>query len=143
MMDGGFDGVLIAKYGQGLMFDVQAAIRSRYAGMQPVGTCVMVNTGPPDYMHIAYAPTMRVPMDISGSDNVYMAMSAALVEAARHGNISILAIPGLGTCTGRIPVEEAARQMELAYRHYLAGIPFPMTWDYALTRNAEIANEGR
>ena len=54
---------------------------------------------------VAHAPTMRVPMNIQGTDHVYLAMWAALTSAHRHNRsesrkIDCLACPGLGTGTG-------------------------------------------
>jgi len=144
LMDGGFDGVLTARYGKQLMQKVQIEINGRFAGMQPVGTSFTVLAkGYPSPIWVAHTPTMLIPMDISGTDNVYRAMTAMLLEVRRWEDIKTVACPGLGTCTGKMPVDEAARQMALAYQHFLAEPPFPMTWDYALTRNAEIVNNGR
>src|SRR5262245_51412039 len=67
---------------------------------------------------------MRVPMNIQGTDHVYLAMWAALTAVHRHNRsesrkIESLACPGLGTGTGGMDLTEAALQLRLAYEHYL------------------------
>ncbi|MEH2409667.1 hypothetical protein [Nostoc sp.] len=63
-------------------------------------------------------------MIIAGTDIPYIAMWAMLL-AVRHHNqygeqkINTIACPGLGTAIGRVPYTEAARQMALAYDHFL------------------------
>jgi len=66
---------------------------------------------------------MRVPMNIQGTDHVYLAMWAALTTVHRHNRsesrkIDWLACPGLGTGTGGMDSLEAALQLCLAYEHF-------------------------
>lgn len=80
-------------------------------------------------------------MSIAATDHVYLAMKA-LLEAVQVFNqesprIHTLLCPGLGTATGRMPVEEAARQMALAYGYYQQP-PQAITWPYAAARNRRI-----
>ena len=78
--------------------------------------------------------------------NVYRAMWAMLL-AIRHHNrqaepmITRIACPGLGTATGRVPPSEAARQMALAYRHFLFP-PTAITWQMADTRQIHVRYGG-
>jgi O-acetyl-ADP-ribose deacetylase (regulator of RNase III) len=72
---------------------------------------------------VAHAPTMRAPMNIQGTDHVYLAMWAALIAVHRHNRsesrkIDSLACPGLGTGTGGMDSLEASLQLCLAYEHY-------------------------
>ncbi|RYI14463.1 MAG: hypothetical protein EON48_11865 [Acetobacteraceae bacterium] len=80
-------------------------------------------------------------MPIDRTENVYLAMKAMLeaVQAfnAPHSRIQTVVCPGLGTAIGRVPVDEAARQMELAYRYYKTP-PQAITWPYAAARNRSI-----
>src|SRR3954466_11334565 len=67
---------------------------------------------------------MRVPMNIQGTDHVYLAIWATLTAVHRHNRsssrqIDSLACPGHGTGTGGVDSREAALQMCLAYEHYL------------------------
>jgi len=67
---------------------------------------------------------MRVPMDIAHTDHVYLAMWAMLLAVRQHNlksekQINVVACLGLGTATGQVPYRQAARQMALAYEHFL------------------------
>ncbi|MEH2372547.1 macro domain-containing protein [Nostoc sp.] len=124
MMDGGIDAAIIRFFGCSLMARVQGRILEDYLGEQPVGTSMIVETGHYKHPFLAHTPTMRVPMIIAGTDIPYVAMWAMLL-AVRHHNqhaeqkINTIACPGLGTGIGRVPYTEAARQMALAYDHFL------------------------
>lgn len=124
MMDGGIDTAIIRFFGNSLMARVQQRILEDYLGEQPVGTSMIVETGHYKHPFLAHTPTMRVPMIIAGTDIPYIAMWAMLL-AVRHHNqharqkINTIACPGLGTGIGRVPYTEAARQMALAYDHFL------------------------
>ena len=146
LMDGGVDAAIIRFFGDGLMDRVQRRILDDYLGEQPVGTSVIVETGHPTHPFIAHTPTMRVPMDIARTDNVYRAMWAMLLAVRRHNEhaerrIDVVACPGLGTATGRMPHPEAARQMALAYRHFLEP-PSAIDWRLASMRQAAIRYGG-
>jgi O-acetyl-ADP-ribose deacetylase (regulator of RNase III) len=123
LMDGGVDLAIIQFFGIDLMDRVQQHILNEYLGEQPVGTSFIIETGHPRHPFLAHTPTMRVPMPITRTDNVYRAMWAMLLAVYQHNKqanqkIRTIACPGLGTLTGRVPAEEAARQMALAWRHY-------------------------
>jgi hypothetical protein len=58
---------------------------------------VITNTAHP---FVAHAPTMRVPMNIQGTDHIYLALWASLTAVHRHNRvearqIKTLACPGL------------------------------------------------
>ena len=85
--------------------------------------CVIVPTDHVSHPFVAHAPTMRVPMNIQGTDHVYLAMWAALTAVHRHNRsesrqIQSVACPGLGTGTGGMDSLEAALQLCLAYEHH-------------------------
>src|SRR5688572_31686292 len=71
LMDGGVDLAISRFFGWELMDRVQAHIVREYLGEQPVGTSFIVETGHPRHPWLAHTPTMRVPADIRGTDNVY------------------------------------------------------------------------
>jgi O-acetyl-ADP-ribose deacetylase (regulator of RNase III) len=124
MMDGGVDAAITQFFGISLMERVQQKILDDYLGEQSVGTSFIIETGHPQYPFLAHTPTMRVPMQIVGTDIPYVAMWAMLLAVDRHNRnrerkIEVIACPGLGTGIGRIVPDEAARQMALAYDHYL------------------------
>lgn len=124
LMDGGIDAAIIQYFGQSLMTQVQTQILEEYLGEQPVGTCLIVKTSHPQHPFLAHTPTMRVPMSIVGTDIPYVAMWAMLLGIRRHNReasqkINSVVCPGLGTGIGRVPYSEAARQMALAYDHFV------------------------
>ena len=114
LMDGGIDAEITRFFGYALQERVQDEIWRVYRGEQPVGTCLLVPTEDPRCPWLAHCPTMRVPMDVAWTNHAYAAFLAALTTAGNAG-IQALACPGLGTHTGRIPPDVAARQMRYAY----------------------------
>jgi O-acetyl-ADP-ribose deacetylase (regulator of RNase III) len=146
LMDGGVDLAITRFFGVQLMERVQAHILREYLGEQPVGTSFIVETHHPKHPFLAHTPTMRVPMAITGTDNVYVAMRAMLLAVRQHNTCSSdtirkVACPGLGTATGRVPPKEAARQMALAYQSYLRPLT-TVDWPTAQARHAAIGRGG-
>ncbi len=142
LMDGGVDLAIRKYFGMQLQYAVQKRIQKEFYGEQPVGTSIIVYTGNEDHPFLAHTPTMRVPMDISGTTQVYDAMFAMLRAVANHnkGNqsrIERVLCPGLGTATGRMEFAEAARQMALAYHNFLHPTT-NMTWPNLMRRNSLI-----
>lgn len=142
LMDGGVDAAITMFFGPALQGAVQRRILEEYVGEQPVGTSMIVETGHPAHPFVAHTPTMRVPMTIARTDNVYRAMWALLIALRRHNQtsdqpIGVVACPGLGTRTGRVPFPEAARQMALAYRNFLDP-PTVLDWRFAERRQADV-----
>jgi O-acetyl-ADP-ribose deacetylase (regulator of RNase III) len=146
LMDGGVDYAIIRFFGVDLEYRVRRRIIEDYLGEQPVGTSIIVETGHPKHPFIAHTPTMRIPMTIAHTDNVYLAMWAMLRAVHHHNKISqnpihIVACPGLGTGTGKVPFKEASRQMALAYKNYLKP-PTYIDWGYASQRQLEVRYGG-
>ncbi|WP_199302765.1 hypothetical protein [Oscillatoria sp. FACHB-1406] len=111
--------------------------------MQPPNFQLILVDPIPEHPFLAHTPTMRVPMAISQTDNVYRAMWAMLLAVWQHNQtqaqkISIVACPGLGTATGRVPYARAAKQMALAYQYFLNPPEF-ISWPLATTRQNAIA----
>ncbi len=146
MMDGGMDAAITAFFGMQLMERVQQRILDDYLGEQSVGTAFIIETRHPQYPFLAHTPTMRVPMQIVGTDIPYIAMWAMLLAVRQYNRIAArpivkIACPGLGTGIGRIPPTESARQMALAYDHFLCPPKF-LNCFVAATRQLQIW-EGR
>ena len=140
MMDGGVDLAIVNFFGKRVMENVQAAILRNYLGEQPVGTSMIIETGHPHHPFIAHTPTMRVPMPIAHTDHVYSAMWAMLLAVHYHNQtssrkINVIACPGLGTTTGKVPYAEAAHQMAIAYKNFLYPPKF-IDW-IVITRRAK------
>ena len=124
LMDAGMDLAVVRCFGEHVMHFIQKRIIEDYLGEQPVGTSVIVPTGDERRPYVAHTPTMRVPMNITGTDHAYLAMWAALTAIHRHNRlenrkIQHLVCPALGTGTGGLNPLEAALQMLLAYRFSL------------------------
>ena len=128
-MDGGLDSVMKRYFGAGIEARVKREIRTGYGGRMPVGGAVCVTTeglltprdgGRPRYL-ISAATMGAAAEDVSHTHNAAWALDAALRAAwaccARDDEPSIrtIAVPGLGTSTGRINYRESARQMRAAY----------------------------
>lgn len=146
LMDGGVDLAIRRFFGMQLQYSVQKRIQKEFYGEQPVGTSMIVDTEHEDHPFLAHTPTMRVPMDISNTTQVYDAMFAMLRAVANHNKESPLRIekvlcPGLGTATGRMLASEAARQMALAFHNFLHPTS-NMTWPNLLRRNGQIQGTG-
>ena len=143
LMDGGIDLPIRKIFGMKLQYNVQKIIQKQFYGEQPVGTSIIVYTENEEYPFLAHTPTMRVPMNISNTDQVYNAMFAMLRAVANfnkeqtENRINKVLCPGLGTGIGKMPFEEAARQMYVAYQNF-RNPTTNMKWENLFNRNAEI-----
>lgn len=147
IMSAGIDAAVIERFGEPLMARVQHRILDQYFGEQPVGTAFILPTGDPTLPFLCHAPTMRVPCDIAGTDKVYTATWAALLAIQAHNQsgaarVEVVAFPAMGTGFGRVPFGEAARQMAVAYRHYLEP-PHRLDWDFVAERQLAICYDGQ
>lgn len=92
-------------------------------GLQ-VGETVWVKTRLNDSItQIVYAPTMQKPEDISETNNVWLSFLAILgtiqhlsTESYKHSYV--VACPGLGCLTGRMPYDKMADQMLQAWEYW-------------------------
>ncbi|KAI6017964.1 hypothetical protein PISMIDRAFT_104116 [Pisolithus microcarpus 441] len=135
IMDGGFDYYLSVAFSPrkdvyALTRLVQAAIRDRYYGFAPPGSCILVpGLWPNDFSCkvIAVCPTMRYPEELKWhKDIVYNTMWSLLVQletwnknADDEKKIKKVLMTGLGTGVGKISPAVCARQMALAVKHFL------------------------
>jgi O-acetyl-ADP-ribose deacetylase (regulator of RNase III)/HPt (histidine-containing phosphotransfer) domain-containing protein len=111
---------------------LQQRIQELYLREQPIGTSLIVETNHALHPFIAHTPTLRMQMSIAGKDHVYQAIWSTLLAIRQHNKlydnslqnqINIVAIPGLGTSFGSVPVDEVARQMSMAYQNFLFSLP--------------------
>jgi O-acetyl-ADP-ribose deacetylase (regulator of RNase III) len=152
LMDGGVDQCITDLFGVQMMHRVQNRIIQEFAGEQPVGTSIIVRGNEIQSernRYVAHTPTMRIPQSVTGSDNAYKAMKAALLAVKAHNRmvdsglapgetrINCLVTPGLATLTGRIPYDKAANQMALATYHVM-NPPRSINWYYAGERDGQI-----
>lgn len=120
-MGGGLDLAIRETLGADIQARVQNRILEKHHGELPVGCAEIVETGDARWPYLICAPTMRVPEDVSGSLNAYLAFRAVLLAVKRFNDAtgtaaiqSVLA-PGLATATGRMPPRRCALQMRVAY----------------------------
>lgn len=116
-LQGGIDLVYYTYFGYELEEKLQSKIISDKRGELIVGDYLLLD-------RFIFAPTMRVPMNISQTCNVYLAFRAVLI-AAQENTIETIICPGLGTGVGHVPPSVCAKQMYKAYievtqprRHY-------------------------
>ena len=121
-MTGGFD-LAVRNRWPASEGDVQRSIWSNHNGMCPIGGNVVVPLSNESTQVLIYTPTMRVPMPIHGTDNVYWAYRAAfnVIEALTHGmafssDLRVL-LPAFGTSAGYVPYIKAAHQCRIAWEH--------------------------
>jgi O-acetyl-ADP-ribose deacetylase (regulator of RNase III) len=150
IMNAGIDAAVVRFHGRDLMKRIQFRILEEFLGEQPIGSCLIEPTFNPDFPLVAHAPTMRVPGSIEGSDKVYSATWAALVAVYRHNvscspekKIRSVVFPAMGAGFGGVAYSEVARQMSVAYRHYL-NPPHRFDWEMVANRHLAIAyDQGR
>jgi O-acetyl-ADP-ribose deacetylase (regulator of RNase III) len=154
LMDGGVDGAITMYFGNQMMNRVQNKIIEDYHGEQPVGTSFIIR-GNEEWndrhnKYVAHTPTMRVPMNIRTTENVYQAMKAMLLEVNNFNKlvdsgkmpeyvnrINTVACTGLGTFCGEVPFNKAAKDMRMAYNNFM-NKPRAISWEYAVERNKQI-----
>lgn len=142
LMDAGMDLAVLRFFGRDLQDRIQKCIIEDYLGEQPVGTSILVESGNPDHPWVAHSPTMRVPLNIGRTDNVYLAMWATLCAVHRHNRthekkIETIVSPGLGTGTGGMEPLEAALQILLAYEHFHS-VPESLNGSFAQRRHEQV-----
>lgn len=144
-MDGGIDALYLNYFGPGIQSSVQQMIAERHHGELLVGSAEIVGTNDARIPWLIVAPTMRVPMVLQDSVNVYLAARAVFL-LIKHGKlpsgspisekISTVAFPGLGTGVGRFSPNTSARQMRSAIDEILLGeFTPPKTWAEASERH--------
>ena len=138
LMDGGYDAAITDYFGETLMKEVQLKIIFDWYGEQPVGTSISV----PIYSRIfntvlgsknpilIHTPTMRTPESIKDSRIIYQCMRTTLIEALRQ-NVKSIVIPAFGGCCGKVPYDQIARMMYLAYNQIM-NRPTNINWEYAI-----------
>ncbi|MCB9359236.1 macro domain-containing protein [Candidatus Woesearchaeota archaeon] len=147
LMDAGIDKAMCDFFGNDLENRVQEKIKGFYFGEIPVGNALVIETFYYGIPYMICAPTMRVPMRLKESVNVYLATRAALIAAYHHNipneTIKTITFPGMGTITGKMPYEDVARQMHTAYENIVLGKyeNMPADWKIARAKHNELRNE--
>ena len=73
-----------------------------------VGAALVTTAGQLPCRHVIHVPTMEEPGIKISAENVRRAARAALIAADRN-EFKVIAIPGIGTDLGNVPIDEAAR----------------------------------
>jgi O-acetyl-ADP-ribose deacetylase (regulator of RNase III) len=134
-MDGGLDLLISLKIGWQVQEKLQKQIRENYHGELLVGQAELVETDFPEIPYVISAPTMRVPLILENTPNVYLSAKAIFLLLKKHEDkIKTVTISGLGTGVGRVPFELCAKQMRLAYND-VNNMNFPDTWKIAQERH--------
>jgi len=144
-MDGGLDYWITRQLGGRVQATIQQLIAEKYDGELLVGQAVIVETGNDKIPYCISAPTMRVPLILSDSVNVYLAAKATFLklkktneslEAAGKPKIEAVTISGMGTGVGKVPFSVCAIQMKKAYDDFWLGqYTYPVSWHEAQTRH--------
>jgi O-acetyl-ADP-ribose deacetylase (regulator of RNase III) len=146
-MDGGLDLQISKFFGWHVQERLQEIIKIKNHGELLVGCAEIIETDHNNIPYIISAPTMRVPMLLKDSVNVYLATKAVLmlVKYGMFSNgglirekVNKIAIPGMGTGVGRLPYEICALQMKKAVDDiYYEKYKFPKTW-YEAQKNHQL-----
>lgn len=128
-MDGGLDMVITERLGWQVQEKLQTQIKEKYFGELLVGQVELVETEVEDIPFCISAPTMRVPLILKDTLNVYLATKAIFRMLKIETRINTVTISGLGTGVGNVPFDICAKQMKQAYIDtWLNQDKFPNTW---------------
>ena len=83
----------------------------------PPGNAVVTSAGKLKCDFVIHAPTMMVPGQRTSMEKIFSAVTAALQVSAEL-SISKLAMPGMGTGTGGVPIEAVAKAIADAIRRF-------------------------
>jgi O-acetyl-ADP-ribose deacetylase (regulator of RNase III) len=144
-MDGGLDLKISQFFGWHVQERLQQLIRTKHHGELLVGTAEIVKTDHSRIPYLISAPTMRVPMILEQTANVYLAVRAVLI-LVKFGRledgipikdvVETVALPGMGTGVGRVLPHIFARQMKRAIEDILQERhDFPGSWREAQRRH--------
>ena len=137
-MDGGLDLAISEYFGSHVQERLQKLIQTRHHGELLVGLAEVVDTDHAEIPYLIAAPTLRVPTILTETVNVYLATRAILTHV-KFGTvpdgtpvkhiIETIAIPGMGTGTGKVPPDICAHQMQVALQDILLSqYEFPASW---------------
>ena len=136
-MDGSLDFAISEFFGWHVQDRLQEAIKSKHSGELLVGQVEIVPTDHASIPYVISAPTMRVPLDIRGTANPYLAIRGVLL-AVKNGvfkdgtpvkdRIKTIAFPGMGTGVGQVSPNVFAKQMKQAVEDVIEEkFEFPQT----------------
>ena len=136
-MDGSLDFSISEYFGWHVQDRLQDAIKSKHHGELLVGQVEIIPTDHDSIPYVISAPTMRVPMDVRGTANPYLAIRGVLL-AVKNGvfkdgtpvkdRIKTISFPGMGTGVGQISPQVFSEQMKQAVQDVIEEkFEFPQT----------------
>jgi len=146
-MDGGIDMAISKFFGWHVQDRLQRVIQAQHHGELLVGTAEIVATDHPQIPFVISAPTMRVPMILENSVNIYLAIRATLLlvkfgkfddGSAIGERVRVIGLPGMGTGVGQVLPSVFARQMKRAVEDIIEEkYHFPDSW-WAAAKNHQL-----
>ncbi len=131
-MDGGLDLAISKKLGWQVQDKLQKQIQEKYFGELLIGQAELIETDNEEVPFCISAPTMRVPLILTNTVNVYLAAKAIFYLLKKEKKINVITISGLGTGVGKVPFDICAKQMRQAYNDvWLNNYEFPNSWHQA------------
>lgn len=112
MMDGGIDKII--NYNLNFVSDiVQETIKTKYFGECPVGESFLIKLDHQKFKYLCYAPTMRIPENVSNTLNAYYAFRSVLVQCLRY-NIKSVVVPLFCAGAGEMSISKICHQYNMA-----------------------------
>lgn len=128
-MDGGLDYAISMELGWQVQNNLQKQLYKTSMGELLVGQSLIVETGVVNIPFCISAPTMRVPLIITDTVNVYLASKAIFNILKTEPRIKTVTISGLGTGVGGVPYDICAKQMRKGYDDvWLNKYEYPTSW---------------
>ncbi len=137
-MDGGLDLLISKKLGWHIQEQLQRRIKANQFGELLVGQAELIDTNNKEIPFLISAPTMRVPMIIKDTVNIYLASKAIFTVLKWAGHLfDSVTICGLGTGVGQVPFDICAKQMKQAYSDvcHRDKYNFPVDWNESQVRH--------
>lgn len=135
-MDSGFDLIISQRWGWHIQKDLQETWVEN-CHMIPVGSAITRHIT--DNQKLIYAPTMQVPMDISNTWNVYLAMKAGLQQAKNYRSKKA-AFPAFGCGCGNMNPKIFKKQLQFAIQDYDRKVKFN-SWQEAQAYHFNLLQE--
>jgi O-acetyl-ADP-ribose deacetylase (regulator of RNase III) len=140
-MDCGLNLEIAEYFGGHVQERLQKLIQTRHHGELLVGLAEVVDTDHHEVPYLIAAPIMRVPTILTETVNIYLA-TRAILNLVKNGTVAdgtpvkhiieTIAIPDMGTGTGKVPPHICANQMKVALEDILLSqYKFPQSWLYA------------
>lgn len=136
-MDGGLDRLITNYFGPQIQKKLQEKIQMYHNNELLVGQSEIVETNHSRIKYIIASPTMRVPMILKDTVNVYLAIKGLLNLLRVNSQIKTVALSGMGTGVGQLPPEIFTRQMNQAIIDHKS-LLYPNSWHEAQEKHQDL-----